>query len=222
MPTVSPATPVRLSLALVALILLGATAYLVVANPTLTWIDAAIPGWVSAHRSPGLSWVMTLATATGGPAICLAYTSALVLLCFARGRPATAAGVAAITCGGAGLNVGLKHWVERARPVVEDPLLTLSTYSFPSGHAAASTIFGGVLVVLMRRVQPELPAKRVAIIAVVLWVACICMSRVYLGVHYPTDVLAGVFEGIAWLMLSVAALDHWQVPLGWPRAAAAA
>jgi undecaprenyl-diphosphatase len=105
------------------------------------------------------------------------------------------------------LNVLFKHSYQRLRPSFEEPLLVLPTYSFPSGHALAATVFYGVLACyLWTRVRGV--AWRGALLAgTALMVALVAFSRLYLGVHYLTDVLAGVAEGLGWLAICVTAVS---------------
>jgi undecaprenyl-diphosphatase len=89
-------------------------------------------------------------------------------------------------------------------------LLTLSTYSFPSGHTAAATVFYGLLACyLLRRVQAW-PARAAIAAACCLMVALVALSRMYLGVHYLSDVLAASAEGAAWLATCITAVSTLQ------------
>jgi undecaprenyl-diphosphatase len=96
--------------------------------------------------------------------------------------------------------------IHRDRPLFEDPLLALPTYSFPSGHAMASTVFYGFVVAcVLTETQPR--DRRYALIAAgILMIGLVCLSRLYLGVHYVSDVLGGILEAIAWSTLVLTAL----------------
>lgn len=99
----------------------------------------------------------------------------------------------------------LKQLYERPRPEFSSPLLTEANFSFPSGHAAASIVMYGLLayLILIRRNKMKTPA-RLAVVIAVLWVGVfIGTSRLALGVHYPSDVLAGWLVAIAWLTVLV-------------------
>jgi undecaprenyl-diphosphatase len=107
-----------------------------------------------------------------------------------------------LSSGGAGiLNAVLKHFFARDRPTIVPHLMKVSSKSFPSGHAmAAAAIYLSLAVLLasiLRRRRDRAYVLGVAIILTIL----IGLSRVYLGVHYPTDVLAGWSAGVAWAML---------------------
>ncbi|WP_426322647.1 phosphatase PAP2 family protein [Pseudoduganella sp. R-43] len=105
------------------------------------------------------------------------------------------------------LNVLLKYSYQRVRPSFDAPLLTLPTYSFPSGHTLAATVFYGVLACyLWPRARGA--AQHAALLAgAVAMVALVGFSRVYLGVHFLSDVLAAVAEGLGWLAICVTAVS---------------
>ncbi|MEY2430884.1 MAG: hypothetical protein QOC92_609 [Acidimicrobiaceae bacterium] len=97
------------------------------------------------------------------------------------------------------LNSLLKDLIGRSRPIVEHPILTIGSRSFPSGHAMSSTVIYGALLlvflpVIPRRWQPAVMAATVTL------VLAIGTSRVVLGVHYPSDVVAGHVIGLAVLL----------------------
>jgi undecaprenyl-diphosphatase len=99
------------------------------------------------------------------------------------------------------VNVGLKHWFVRARPTLFDEITRPETWSFPSGHAmSAVQVWGSIAAVLIALY----PQRRVAYVAgALLLIAGIGLSRVYLGVHWPTDVLAGFAAGLPFLAVTV-------------------
>lgn len=104
------------------------------------------------------------------------------------------------------LNVALKHIFQRARPHFEEPLVVLATYSFPSGHAAGSTLLYGVIAAYcVCRLRSQV-ARIGACTAAATMVLLVCLSRVYLGAHYLSDVMAGITVGIAWLTVCITAV----------------
>jgi undecaprenyl-diphosphatase len=105
--------------------------------------------------------------------------------------------------GGMLLNVAIKHVYRRARPHFDDPLLTLSTYSFPSGHTAGATVFYGMLACYLAAHAKGRGQQAAAVAGAVLAVALVAVSRMYLGVHYLSDVLGAAAEGCAWLATCV-------------------
>lgn len=105
------------------------------------------------------------------------------------------------------LNVLLKHNYQRLRPMFDAPLLTLPTYSFPSGHALAATVFYGVLACYLWTRARGAVQHAAIVSGALLMVALVAFSRVYLGVHYLTDVLAAVAEGMGWLAVCITAVS---------------
>ena len=107
--------------------------------------------------------------------------------------------------GGLLLNVLMKLAFHRARPVFDDPLLTLSTYSFPSGHVAGSTILYGLVVVWVFGHTRRRSRRLLAVAGAFAAIGLVAFSRMYLGVHYLSDVSAAFAEGVAWLALCLSA-----------------
>jgi len=114
--------------------------------------------------------------------------------------------LALATIGGVLINVMLKTAYERSRPHFDDPLVTLGTYSFPSGHTAAATIFYGTLAAfLVTRYRN--PRIRVGIVAAaVAMIVLVALSRMYLGAHYLSDVTAAAASSTAWLVLCLSSV----------------
>jgi membrane-associated phospholipid phosphatase len=120
------------------------------------------------------------------------------------------------------LSDGLKLAFGRERPFFPDPLATASTYAFPSGHALVSlAVYGAIGLVLARHLSS--PVRRAILFGgVAVLVLAIGFSRLYLGVHFLSDVLAGYAVGIAWLSLLYAAVLFHKARVGrqyerWPR-----
>lgn len=105
--------------------------------------------------------------------------------------------------GGMLLNVAMKHTFERARPHFDEPILTLTTYSFPSGHTVAATLLYGVLACYFTRRARSWQARAAIGLAACAMILLVAGSRLYLGAHYLSDVLAGMAEGCAWLAICV-------------------
>ncbi|MDH6169651.1 membrane-associated phospholipid phosphatase [Variovorax boronicumulans] len=105
------------------------------------------------------------------------------------------------------LNPALKHIFERARPVHDHGLAFETSFSFPSGHSAGAIVSYGMLLYLALRTLParwHVPAAMAAM-AAILTIAC---SRIFLQVHFASDVAAGLLTGFAWLLVCVSSLEY--------------
>jgi len=106
------------------------------------------------------------------------------------------------------LNELLKRLFERSRPALEH-LIEAKGYSFPSGHAMVSVAFYGMVVFLFWTCFWKTPRSLRSVGALAAWlVLMIGLSRIYLGVHYPSDIIAGYVLGGAWLILCIAAYRY--------------
>jgi undecaprenyl-diphosphatase len=108
--------------------------------------------------------------------------------------------------GGMLVNTVIKELVRRARPAWDDPILTLSSTSFPSGHAAGATLFYGFVAAFVVWNTKGPWRHIVAVICCVVMVALVGFSRIYLGVHYLSDVLGAVSISLVWLVLCLIAV----------------
>ena len=109
------------------------------------------------------------------------------------------------------LNVLMKYAFHRTRTSFDDPLLALTTYSFSSGHVAGATLFYGVMAVMVISRTAASRWRVVAVLDAITMVALVALTRVCLGVHCLSDVLAGSAEGVAWLMLCLIELHtYWE------------
>jgi undecaprenyl-diphosphatase len=122
-----------------------------------------------------------------------------------QGNRRTAAVTVVAILGAAGLNQALKTLFGRARPDLVPPAVEVASASFPSAHAMLSAVVYLTLGTLVAQVQVRRRVKGFVIACAVLLALLVGASRVYLGVHYPTDVLAGWAVGAAWARLGWAA-----------------
>lgn len=183
----------------------------VVTQGSLLATDLAVTQWFQLHTQAALTRLMLLVARLQGNLGTAIMTALLGLFLYRRGHRFWVLALVSSVFGGMLLNAVLKMVFQRARPVVDHPILTLTTYSFPSGHALNATVFYGVLAAFLvarrRPVACSLTAPVIALIMIVL----VATSRVYLGVHFFTDVLASVAEGIAWLALCLTAINTWRL-----------
>ncbi|MFT4079219.1 phosphatase PAP2 family protein [Rhodomicrobium sp.] len=112
--------------------------------------------------------------------------------------------------GGTLVNNTLKALVQRARPDFVAEIVETSTYSFPSGHAFMSAVTFLILGALMARARPDALGRAFVFAVAVALMFLVGVSRVYLGMHWPSDVLAGWCAGASWALLCWAAADWFE------------
>lgn len=105
------------------------------------------------------------------------------------------------THGGMALSTALKEWFGRPRPSVVPHLVAVSSPSFPSGHSLVSAVVYLTLGALVARAATDRPTRMYLVALAAVLTGLIGVSRVYVGVHYPTDVLGGWIFGLAWALL---------------------
>jgi undecaprenyl-diphosphatase len=159
---------------------------------------------VDPTRPRGPEWLGEAAldvTALGGTTVLGLVIAALTGLALVLRKPHMALLLLAAGGGGMLVNSGLKLLFDRERPTVVPQLDAVHTLSFPSGHAMVSAaVYLSLAVLAARLVRPRAAKVYIMTVAVALALA-IGVTRVYLGVHYPTDVLAGWLAGGLWALL---------------------
>jgi len=144
-------------------------------------------------------------TALGSLSVLAFLTLAVVVYFALDRRPRTSLYVVVAVVGGTALTFALKFLFDRPRPSLIAPEALPGDPSFPSGHAAISAVVYLTLGLLLARAVPERRLKVYVVALAVVLTLAVGVSRVYLGVHWPTDVLAGWALGGAWALLC------WQV-----------
>jgi undecaprenyl-diphosphatase len=167
--------------------------------------DQSIVNWLNdrVHDSDGVVQFFKIITWFGNSLTLTVVSIVAMIVLLVRGRRWPAVYVAVTASLGGLANSALKEVVGRARPVVEHPVAMASGKSFPSGHAMSSTVVYGVLLVVFL----PLVAKRwhaPAIAVTVVLVLAIGLSRVALGVHFPSDVVVGHLLGVGLVVGSTA------------------
>ncbi len=164
------------------------------------WLDGVNVGLMTAAGQARdtvtggpVTMVMRLASAVGGTAGRMALLAVALLPLIWFGLWRAARWLALTIAGGTLLNLGLKQIFAAPRPDLLPHLDIVHTYSFPSGHAAGNMMFFGAIAMLA--------GSRIGYVVAAAVIALIGVSRVWLGVHWPSDVTAGWIEGLGWLAL---------------------
>lgn len=221
----NPGSYLGLQLTTGALVLLaaswifGSIADEVLENDDFAAIDLWLSQWANGLDTPHITpFMRTISDMHGTFGMTVLVTITAVLLAWKRYWPWLM--VLLITVpGGATLNVLMKRLFERARPQFDSPFLTLTDYSFPSGHTCAATLFYGVVAsVLVPRIR-SWQGRALVCTGALAMIMLVAFSRLYLGAHFLTDVLAGFVEGVAWLALCLTAIHTFVSHRAWKRRA---
>jgi membrane-associated phospholipid phosphatase len=198
---------VGIILMLFAVWVFGSIADEVIEQEELTVLDTHLANWFHQHKASVWTPIMLFIT-NWHDMLGVSLMTVVLLTYLARQRARYwQAAVLLSVPGGMLLNVLLKYTFQRARPSFDEPLVTLTTYSFPSGHTVAATVFYGVLACYLVCVCHSWRV-RVAVVAVAgTMVALVALSRVYLGAHYLSDVMAAVAVGAAWVTICITAMS---------------
>lgn len=160
--------------------------------------DGSFVRSLAGERTVTLTRVARVLTNLGAPWLDIVFALAVVVF-LALGRRRDAIFVLLAAGGTMLLTNAIKFIVERPRP--HGGLVAVSSYSWPSGHAASSIAFYGALAVLAaREVPPAAAVRAVILVGLLILIGVIGATRVYLAVHYPSDVLAGWALGGLWLL----------------------
>ncbi|MER9298435.1 phosphatase PAP2 family protein [Mesorhizobium sp. M0621] len=149
-------------------------------------------------------------TSLGSGVVVVLIVTAVILYLLLIRRPATALFVFVAVAGGQILSSLLKAGIDRPRPELVSHLVSENSLSFPSGHAMLSAVTYLTLGALAARFLPGRTTKIYVLSLAVLTTLLVGISRVYLGVHWPSDVLAGWCAGFAWAMLCWLTAWAWQ------------
>jgi membrane protein DedA with SNARE-associated domain/membrane-associated phospholipid phosphatase len=213
----SPEGYLGLRLTLGALVLVGAgwlfggvTEDVLTGDP-LTIVDRHVAEWLHSHATPQLTqWMLVVTHLHGIVAIGIYALLAALFLAWKRDWYWLLCLSVTIPSGMV-LNVLTKLAFHRARPSFDDPILTLSTDSFPSGHVAGATLFYGVLAAMLVAKIDQWRWGVLMVFAAISLIALVALTRMYLGVHYLSDVIAGFAEALAWLTLCLLGIHtFWE------------
>ena len=214
-----PTRPRRLVLGAI-LVLLGAVVFAGLASQisegsALGQADQALANALGAKLAGPALQVFAALTHLGDTATLTGLCIGLALTLVVAGRHGLALGWVTAVAGNGLLNQALKNHFGRVRPLHTDALFSAQGLSFPSGHSSGAVVAYGMLAYLALRLLP--PRWHLAVLLAALALAfTVGTSRVWLGVHFASDVLAGFASGTAWLALCVTSMELLR---GWRRSA---
>ena len=169
--------------------------------------DQAIHGWFLHERQAGITALLRAVTTAGGALGVGAIVTAVATTLLVRKERASAIFLVVTVGAGALVNLGLKAIFARARPDMASALSLARSYSFPSGHAMESCITFGALAYLALRQPWPWAARSAGLALAATMVLLVGVSRVYLGVHWASDIAGGWSAGTVWLAFTVVAFE---------------
>ena len=168
--------------------------------------DSVVAGWARAYSGPGVHHVMAFVSDVHSQAV-LWFAAGLIAVYTGMRREHRWMAIALIAIpSGLVLNVLLKEIFARARPALVAAAPAYHTYSFPSGHAAGSTLVYGVLAAYLAWRFPRPRSRALVFAGATFMIALVCVSRIVLAAHYASDVVAGVAWATVWVVAWVALL----------------
>lgn len=178
------------------------TAHLLIDNRVEAF-DGAVHAWLTSVQSPALTAVMHVFTALGNPqTVIIPILMIIVYFLFVKPHRWYAIRIPVVALGSYLMNRLLKAWFNRPRPDISDHMTeVLYGLSFPSGHAMFAAAFYGLLLHILWKSTNSEKIRVIVSTIIIVTIFMIGLSRVYLKVHYATDVLAGFAAGFLWLLL---------------------
>jgi membrane-associated phospholipid phosphatase len=189
-------------------LVLGEIADDVMRGEPLTLTDAQLSRWVQMRRSSSLTAAFQIITYFGSTLAVSLIAIVMGFYLLRRHQRYWFTVTMVSIFGGIILNRMLKLAFQRARPQFDDPIFSYVGYSFPSGHTMTATVVYGTIAVFLVAKTKHLGLRVVVMLSASLLIAMVGFSRIYLGAHYLSDVLAAIAEGLAWLSLCFT-LSYW-------------
>jgi undecaprenyl-diphosphatase len=173
--------------------------------------DDSVMRWIGAHQYPPLQGAMLEVTSLGTGVVVSMIVLVSGMFLWLNKHKHSAILLFVATGGGMVLDNLLKAGFNRARPQIFQWGTYAMSSSFPSGHAMSSVIVYGTVAYLAARLQRNVASRVLTLAFAAFMIVIICASRLYLGVHFPSDVLAGVIVGLAWAGFCMAMLEATQI-----------
>ena len=178
---------------------------------TLAAYDAQITDYIISHRSPALTQYFIFVTNVGdfyGYLIVVGISAFVSAVVFKRWK--YVAQVTLVLVLATISNMMLKRFIDRARPGIEH-LVSVETLSYPSGHAMSAMAFYGFIIFLFYKIKMNIFLKFCVFLVLALLILSIGISRIYLGVHFPSDIAGGFIAGFIWVIFCILVFDLIEV-----------
>lgn len=190
--------------------ILAAIAEDVMTGAPLTLLDAQLSNWLHASRTPNTTEFFAAITWLGSGWVACVIAAAVCIYLRIQRRKAWFIITLVAIFGGMLLNRILKEVFQRARPHLDDPILSFTGYSFPSGHTMTATVVYGAVAALLIASTRNTLVRVFSLITAFVLISLVAFSRMYLGAHYLSDVIGAIAEGFAWLSLCLSVARYFR------------
>jgi membrane-associated phospholipid phosphatase len=181
-------------------------------SPTMLDIDQSVYRWAASMRSDASTTFFLTFTRIGSPIGLAVLATGIAALLYVRRHRGLALYLMVSACMGALLNLTLKEIFRRARPDLAEALRQAHGYSFPSGHAMGSMIVFGAMAYVVSRLGGRWRLRAATIAFLIASILSVGLSRVYLGVHWISDIGAGYIAGLTWLIAATVTFEaFWRI-----------
>jgi membrane-associated phospholipid phosphatase len=167
----------------------------------LTKLDAQLTNWLHLNRTAAQINFFKVITLLGSTVVATALTIFTGVWLLKKKAWYRFTALVLSVAGGAILNRTLKLVFQRARPQFDDPIMSFTGYSFPSGHTLTATVLYGCFAILIIMYTRDWRVRVATLMIAGVLILLVAFSRIYLGAHYLTDVVSAIAEGLAWLSL---------------------
>jgi len=198
-----------LCISVLTLVVFGELTWKTLIHNTMVMFDNVVIELVRYYASPSIDKVMLVITKLGSASFYAVFATLVIGILVLYKRKLEASSLLVSLLGGNILNEALKHIFTRSRPELFR-VINETGYSFPSGHAMVALCFYGMLAFLIARKRQTWQERFVVFLIAGIFISAIGISRIYLGVHYPTDILAGFTAGTTWLTFCISSLMWWE------------
>lgn len=192
------------SFAILCLALFIRLTFSVATSGSVQTFDESILKWVETLRTPFWNATMLDITALGGLALTVVLGLLAVIIFLLARDPAAAIHLILTAAGGFYISLSTKSIIARARPSIIPQLIHVSGFSYPSGHAVTSSAIYITMAILGCRHFKPIKTRIALLFLAGIMIALISFSRIYLGVHYPSDTISGALVGLAWALFMAA------------------
>ena len=181
-------------------------------SPLVLDVDQTIYRWAASMRSDPATLFFLVFTHLGGPVGLSVIALGMAVLLFEQRHRGLSLYVAVTGSMSGVINLLLKELFARSRPDLAEALRRASGYSFPSGHAMGSMVVFGSLAYVMARIHGRWRLRSATIAALLSSILAVGLSRVYLGVHWISDIAAGYVAGMTWLVVATVTFEaFWRI-----------